>query len=257
MRDDHFRERLARREPLFGMLLSMPSPELAEILAGAGSDWLFIDMEHGLLHVEAVQRAVQAVAGACPCIVRVPDHEPITIAKVLDTGANGIIVPHVNSAEQARAAVSAAKYPPAGTRSIGAARAQGYGARLADAIARDNDATVVIAQVEHIDAVAEVEAIVRVPGVDAVFVGPFDLSASMGKPGDIGAPDVQGAIASVLAAANARGLPSGIFVVDGVAACRAAAEGHSLVCLGTDTLLIASAARRILGDARAGSAANG
>ncbi len=245
-----FRERLARREPLVGIVLSLPSAEMAEIFAAAGFDWLFVDMEHGLLDVAAVQHVVQAVAGACPCIVRVPNNEAILIAKALDTGAAGVIVPHVNDAEEARAAVRAARYPPAGARSIGAARAQGYGGRLADAIAGDNDRTLVVVQVEHVDAVRQIEAIVRVPGVGAVFIGPFDLSASMGKPGDIAAPDVQQAIAAVTAACAARALPCGIFAVDGAAARRAGEAGLALVCAGTETLLVASAAKRLLAESR-------
>jgi 2-keto-3-deoxy-L-rhamnonate aldolase RhmA len=175
----------------------------------------------------------------------VPTNEPILIAKALDTGAAGIVVPHVNTADEARAIVRAATYPPAGGRSIGAARAQGYGGRLADAIAHDNDRIVVVAQVEHIDAVASIDEIVAVPGVGAVFIGPFDLSASLGKPGEIGAPDVQQAIGAVISACAARQLPCGIFVVSGEAAAAAFAAGHSLVCATTDTLLFAGAAARL------------
>ena len=205
-----FRERLVRREPLVGVVLSLPSPEMAEMLAAAGFDWLFVDMEHGLIDFAAVQRMIQAVGGACPCIVRVPNNEAILIGKALDTGAAGVIVPHVNNAEEARAAVRAARYPPAGARSIGAARAQGYGRRLAEAIARDNWETLVVAQVEHVDAVRSIEEIVRVPGLDVISIGPFDLSASMGKPGDIAAEDVQRAIDAVAGACAAKGLPCGI-----------------------------------------------
>jgi len=253
-----FGERLARRDALLGTLLTLPSPEIAEIMAAAGFDWLFIDMEHGLLDFAAVQRMVQAVAPSCPCIVRVPNNEPILIAKALDTGADGIIVPHVSTAAEARAAVRAAKYPPAGERSIGVARAQGYGGRLREAIARDNDETVVVAQVEHVDGVAHIGEIVSVPGVSAVFIGPFDLSASLGKPGEIGAPDVQQAIGTVVASCAAKSLACGIFVVDGDAASRAFAAGHSLVCATTDTLLLADAAGRLRSAApRNGSAVRG
>jgi 2-dehydro-3-deoxyglucarate aldolase/4-hydroxy-2-oxoheptanedioate aldolase len=242
---DRFVARLARREPLLGTLLTLPAPELAEVAAAAGFDWLFVDMEHGLIDFAAVQRVAQAVGHLCPCIVRVPNSEPILIAKALDTGAAGIIVPHVNTAEEARAIVRAAHYPPGGARSLGVARAQGYGGRLADAIAHDNDRTIVVAQVEHIDAVAHIDEIVAVPGVSAVFIGPFDLSASLGKPGEIGAPEVQQAIGTVVSACAARQLPCGIFVVSGDAANNAFAAGHSLVCAMTDTLLFAGAAARL------------
>jgi 2-dehydro-3-deoxyglucarate aldolase len=240
-----FRDRLARREPLLGTLLTLPSPDIAELLAGAGFDWLFIDMEHGLLDFEIVQRMVQAAGSACPCLVRVAYNEPILIGKALDTGAAGIIVPHVGTPEEARAAVRAAKYPPTGARSIGAGRAQGYGRRIQGAIAGDNDSTVVVAQVEHADAVPQMDEIVAVRGVSAVFVGPFDLSASMGKPGEIDAPEVRQAIGAIVAACSARSLPCGLFVGDGDAARRAFSDGHSLVCAATDTLLIGEAAGRL------------
>jgi 2-keto-3-deoxy-L-rhamnonate aldolase RhmA len=247
---DRFVTRLARREPLLGTVLSLPAPEIAEVVAAAGFDWLFVDMEHGLIDFSAVQRVVQAAGHLCPCIVRVPDNEPILIAKALDTGAAGIIVPHVSTAAEAIAIVRAAKYSPSGERSIGAARAQGYGGRMTDAIAHDNDRTIVVAQVEHIGAVAQIGEIVAVPGVSAVFIGPFDLSASLGKPGEIGAPDVQQAIGTIAAACASRQLPCGIFVVSGDAARRAFAAGHSLVCAMTDTLLLRDAAARLRSAAR-------
>jgi 2-keto-3-deoxy-L-rhamnonate aldolase RhmA len=237
-----FRARLERREPLLGTLLTLPSPEIAEVMATAGFDWLFIDMEHGLLDFAAAQHMVQAVSRSCPCIVRVPHNEPSLIARALDTGAVGIIVPHVNTAAEARAAVMAGKYPPSGERSVGVARAQGYGGRLRDAIAHDNDETIIVAQVEHIAAVAKISEIVEVPGISAVFIGPFDLSASLGKPGEISAPDVQAAMTAIVCAAATAGRPCGIFVVDGEAAGRAFAAGHSLVCATTETLLLGHAA---------------
>jgi 2-dehydro-3-deoxyglucarate aldolase/4-hydroxy-2-oxoheptanedioate aldolase len=146
---------------------------------------------------------------------------------------------------EAGAIVRAAHYPPAGARSLGVARAQGYGGRLADAIARDNGRTVVVAQVEHVNGVANIAEIVAVPGVSAVFIGPFDLSGSLGKPGEISAPDVEQAIGEVVAACADRKLPCGIFVASGEAARRAFAAGHSLVCAMTDTLLLAGAAARM------------
>jgi 2-keto-3-deoxy-L-rhamnonate aldolase RhmA len=252
---NRFRARVDRCEPLLGTLLTLPSPEIAEVMAAAGFDWLFIDMEHGLIDFTDAQRMVQAAAPSCPCIVRVPQNQPILVAKALDTGAAGVIVPHVNTAAEARAAVRAAKYPPMGERSIGVARAQGYGGRLREAIAHDNDDTIVVAQVEHIEAVAHIDEIVRVPGIGAVFIGPFDLSASLGKPGEIGAPDVQEAIAAFVAACAGKGLACGIFVVGGDAASRAFAAGHSLVCATTDTMLLADAATRLRSAALAGSSA--
>jgi 2-dehydro-3-deoxyglucarate aldolase/4-hydroxy-2-oxoheptanedioate aldolase len=247
--DASFKARLRRREPLVGTLLTLPSPEVAEICARAGFDWLFVDMEHGLLDFAAVQRMIQA-AGSCPCIVRVPMNEPIWIAKALDTGAAGVICPHISTAEEARQAMRAGRYPPAGTRSIGVARAQGFGTRVQDSVDSDNDAVVLVPQAEHIDAARHIGEIVAVPGVDAIFIGPFDLSASMGKPGHIGDVAVQAAIGTIRDACAAAGIASGIFTVDTESARKAIREGYSLVCVATDTLLFTRAAAELVRQAR-------
>ena len=247
-----FPARLARGERLLGTLLTLPSPEIAELVAGAGFDWLFVDMEHGLLDFEAVQRMLQAVAASCACLVRVPANEPNLVGKALDAGADGIIVPHVASADAARAAVRAAKYPPDGVRSIGVCRAQRYGRRLREAIAGDNAATVVVAQVEDAEGAANIEEIAAVAGLGAVFVGPFDLSASLGRPGEIGAPEVRAAMARIRSACAARPLPCGVFFGDAESARRAFAEGYSLVCAATDTLLLGEAAARLRAAAAGG-----
>ena len=244
-----FVERLKQREPLLGTILSLPSPEVAELMAAAGFDWLFVDLEHGLLEFSSAQRLLQAAAG-CPCLVRVPSGSAIDVARALDIGAAGIIVPHVDTAAQAAAAVRAAKYPPEGTRSIGAARAQGYGLRTTEAVKAGNAGTAVVAQVEHVDGVRAIGEIVAVPGVDAVFIGPFDLSASLGKPGAIDAGDVQDAVATVLAACRRAGKPCGIFLVHAAAARQAFDAGHSFVCLATDTLILGNAASELVRRAR-------
>ncbi len=241
-----FPELLRSREPLVGTLLSLPSPEIAEICADAGLDWLFIDMEHGLFDFVAVQRMVQAVGHRCPCILRVPANEPIWIAKALDTGAAGLIFPHVNSDQDAGAVVRAARYPPAGARSIGIARAQGYGNRIQESIDNAGNETVLIAQAEHIDAARNIGKIIAEPGVDAIFVGPFDLSASLNKPGNITDPEVQQAIERIRIACTTKPIPCGIIVRDASGALRAFAEGYSLVCVATDTLLFTDAVRQVI-----------
>src|SRR5512136_1873246 len=118
-----FREQMKNGEPLLGTLLSIPSPEVAEICAAAGFDRLFVDMEHGLLDFAAVQHLLQAAGRQCPCVVRVPSNEAIWAGRAPDTGAAGIIFPHINKADEARSVVLAGKYPPDGVRSIGVARA--------------------------------------------------------------------------------------------------------------------------------------
>jgi len=241
-----FRQRLLRGDRLVGTLLSLPSPELAEIASSAGFDWLFLDMEHGSLDPGDVVRMVQAARPPCACVVRVPESREMWVKKALDTGAAGIIVPHVNSAEEAARAVHWAKYPPEGGRSVGFSRANGYGARFQENVETANAETAVIAQVEHIDGVRAIGPILEVAGVDAVFIGPYDLSASLGKPGRIQDPDVREAIAAVTAAAARRRTAVGIFALDIAGSVKALEEGYTLLCSGIDTGLFSQAASAIL-----------
>jgi 2-keto-3-deoxy-L-rhamnonate aldolase RhmA len=171
---DNFRNRLLRGERLIGTLLSLPSPELVEIASDAGFDWLFFDMEHGALEARDIQRLVQAAREPCAPLVRVPENREMWIKKALDTGAAGIIIPHVNSAEDAARAVHWSKYPPEGGRSVGFSRSNRYGTRFQESVESANAETVVIAQVEHIDGIRAIEAILDCSGVDAVFIGPYD-----------------------------------------------------------------------------------
>ncbi len=242
----NFRARLVRRERLIGTMLSMPVPALAEMCADAGFDWLFVDMEHGALDLHDVERIVQAVDTRCACVVRVPSNDRVWIGRVLDLGVSGIIVPQVNSAEQAAYAVSAAKYPPQGTRGVGLGRASRYGAQLNEYLARANDECAVIVQIEHADAVRDVENIARVPGVDAFMIGPFDLSGSFGKPGSIADADVQEAIARARETALAAQLSVSVFCPTVEMAQRAQNEGYNLMLVGADTLLFGRAARALL-----------
>lgn len=242
-----FRQRVCSREPLLGTIVTLPSPEVAELLAGAGFDWLFIDMEHGLIDVTAAHRIVQAVAGACACVVRVPSLDATWIAKALDTGADGVIVPHVERAEQVDIIVSAGRYAPEGCRSIGVTRSNAYGRRLAEELAGGaNRRVAVIAQAEHMAAVKAIDEVAAAEGLDGVFVGPFDLSASLGRPGQIGDHAVQEAIAHVRAACERRRVACGILVADAAGAEQAFAAGDCLVCVGTDTLLLGRVAGEVV-----------
>jgi 2-keto-3-deoxy-L-rhamnonate aldolase RhmA len=243
--DASFKAKLAGGARLVGTILTLPAPELAEIAAGAGFDWLFLDMEHGLLDIVNAQRMVQA-AGTCPCLVRVPANEPVWIKKAMDIGVAGLIFPNIKSAEEAARAVREAKYPPEGVRSVGIGRAHGYGARFAEYVEKANADTTLIAQVEHIEGVQNIDVILAMPGVDAVFVGPFDLSASMGKPGRIGDTDVREAIGIVRKACAARGIPAGIFAPNAEAARAALEEGFTFVSVGMDVTLYSGLAARLL-----------
>lgn len=248
--DANFARRLRGREPLAGTLLSLPSPELAEICAEAGFDWLFLDMEHGLIDAEDLQRMIQAVAGRSACVVRVSEPAEAAVRRALDSGADGLIVPHVCSADDAERAVRWAKYPPRGVRSMGFTRANRWGAGFEGHVEAADRDVVVVAQVEHVDGVRSIRGILEVPGVDGVFVGPYDLSASLGRPGSTGDPDVRAAIAEVAAACDARGTPRGIFARDGETARAARRDGFAFVCAGLDTAVFGAAARSLLAGLR-------
>ena len=208
-----FRRRLASGERLVGTMVTLPCPSVAEILVAAGFDWLFLDAEHGPLEVPDLMGILQAVGERAPSLVRVPELSEGHIKKVLDIGAAGVIVPQVNSAEQAARVVQYARYAPQGSRGVGLARAHGYGFDFESYIQQANDKVTVVVQAEHRDAVDNIESIVAVPGVDCILLGPYDLAASMGKMGQVDDPAVTAAIGKVTAACKQANLPLGMFGV--------------------------------------------
>ncbi len=239
-----FRERLRRGDVLVGPMVCLSSPEVVEILCGAGFDWLFLEAEHAPATPQSLQHMMIA-AGDTPCMVRLPNHDEIWVKRVLDMGAAGVIVPQVNTAEQARNVVKFAKYAPLGQRGVGVSRAHGYGYSVGDYIARANDESVVVVQAEHIDAVRNIEAITDVPGVDAVLIGPYDLSASMGKMGQVNDPEVVEAINVVARTAKRKGLKLGYFGVSADAVTPYVDNGFTLIAAGVDTMLLGQAASQL------------
>lgn len=239
-----FAARLRSRERLLGTVVTLPSPEVAEILRDAGFDWLFIDMQHAPLGALEVQRL--AMAARLPCLVGLADAGAAAIGRVLDCGVTGVVAPDVRSASQAGEIVARCKYPPLGARGVGLARAQGYGMGFAEYIGDANDETVVVLQIEHIDAVHEIEAIVAAPGVNALFASPYDLSASIGKPGHLSDGEVLTAIGRVRQVCEEAQLPLGVFCSDLVTARRYAAQGCTPLAVGLDTVLLGGAARDVV-----------
>jgi 2-keto-3-deoxy-L-rhamnonate aldolase RhmA len=241
-----FCTRLRNNELLLGTMLTIPAPEVAEMVAKCGFDWLFLDGEHSPLSILDWQRQMQAVGGRCANILRVPSASERDIKKALDIGADGIIVPMVNDAEQARRVVGWSKYPPRGERGVGLARAQGYGLEFGDYVASANDETAVIVQAEHIDAVGNIDQIVEVEGLDAVFIGPYDLSASMGKTGEVGDPEVVAAIGRVTEACRRQELALGFFGLDAASVQPYMDVGYRLICVGVDAGFVTAGARAAL-----------
>ncbi len=242
---ESFRSKLSRGDLFIGTLLTLPSPEIAEIFCASGFDWLFVDIEHGPMDMLDAQRILQAATSRVPCVVRVPALEEVWIKKALDIGSAGIIVPQVRTVEEAQTSVRLCKYPPAGTRSVGISRAHGYGQNFMEYIARADEEIAVIIQIEHVDAVKNVENILKVPGIDCLFVGPYDLSASMGKTGLVDDSEVQDAISHVQRCAAGAGIPLGVFGATAEAVSRYIRSGYTLIAAGMDTLLLGGAARSL------------
>lgn len=245
-----FRRRLRERQTLLGTIVSSTDPATAEVLAECGFDWLFIDAEHGPYETTDLIPVLRAVDHRVPCIVRVPASEEIPIKKTLDIGAAGIIAPQTNTVEQVESVVRYCRYAPEGNRGVGLARATTYGLGLADYVGSANDNVAVIVQAEHIEAVQNIEEIVKVEGVDAIFVGPYDLSASMGKMGEVTAPDVLDAINHVTQVCNAANMPLGIFGVSAESVKPYIDRGYSLIVSGVDVLMMAHAAKEMLSKLR-------
>jgi len=244
-----FRSRLIGREVLIAPMITLSSPEVVELLAGIGFDWLFIDAEHTPIEPPQIRAILQA-AGPTPSLIRLASSDPTAIAKALDLGAAGIIVPQVNSADQARQIVASARYSPAGRRGRGLGRAHHYGLKLAEYSATANDTVAVVVQAEHVDAVKNIESIASVEGLDSIFVGPYDLASSMGRPGDVSHPEVRAAIERVIDVSLGRGLACGILGLTARENLAYIERGFTLVVVGIDVLLLGEAAKALLGAIR-------
>lgn len=244
-----FTEKLHNGDLLIGTLISLASPEIVEILSHAGYDWLFIDAEHGAFNPQQTQPMLQA-AGNTPCVIRVPAGDDIWIKKALDIGAAGIIVPQVHTAEQAEQIINHCKYSPTGNRGVGIGRAHTYGLNFENTIKNANDETAVILQAESQRAIDNIEEIVKVPGLDAILIGPYDLSASLGRIGEVNHPEVQEAINRIADVCKAAEIKLGYFGVNASAVRPAIENGFTLITVGVDTLFVIKSATETLEELR-------
>ena len=239
---------MRRGEPSIGSWMSMAHPSIAEILAMAGYDWIVIETEHTAIDVSEVLRLIIAIEqrGSVP-LVRLAWNDPIQAKAVLDSGAAGVLVPMVNTKADAELAVSMTKYPPLGSRGVGLARAQGYGINFDAYVTNANADTLLLVQIEHREAVENIEQILSVTGIDGVFIGPYDLSLSLGIPGRLNHPDILAAKQKVLTATLAHGLIAGMHFVQPQTAAsdcqKAISEGYRFIALGTDILFLGDSAR--------------
>jgi 4-hydroxy-2-oxoheptanedioate aldolase len=236
-------------EPTLGVVMTMPSPLAAETLAGSGFDWMWIDMEHSPIDLETVDRMIQAMQGTPTVpIVRVAWNREWLPKPVLDLGAMGIMVPWINSRQQAVEAVQAVRYPPEGVRGVGASvAARRWGLPTAEYLKVANREILAILQIETIEAVNRIDEILTVPGIDVIFVGPNDLASSMGLLGQPAHPRVEEAIQKVLAATKKAKVPAGILGFSPEAAHRRIEQGFQFIAVASDGSLLSSGARGMLG----------
>ncbi|TKC86384.1 4-hydroxy-2-oxoheptanedioate aldolase [Trinickia terrae] len=242
-----FKAALAQKQRQIGFWLSMADGYLSEISATAGFDWLLIDGEHAPNDVRSILAQLQAVAPyRAEAVVRPVNGDPALIKRLLDIGARNLLVPMIDTADQARAAVSAVRYPPHGTRGVGsaAARASRWGART-DYVNIADDETCVLVQAETATALKNLDAICEVDGVDGVFIGPADLAASMGHRGKPGHPDVQQAIDAAMRTIVASGKAAGTLTTDPALARHYLELGCTFVATGVDIVMFANAARKL------------
>jgi 2-dehydro-3-deoxyglucarate aldolase len=231
---------------VYGSWLQFGHPGIAEVMAQAGFEWLGIDLEHSVIGLETAFTLIQVIElSGCVPLVRLSANDPVQAKRVMDAGAHGVIVPAVQTVEDARRAVASVKYPPSGSRGVGLGRAHGYGPRFADYVRELEEYAVVVVMIEHRDALERVEEIFAVPGIDAVFVGPYDLSASYGIPGQFEHPLMHEALARILGAAQTAGIAPGIHVVHPpITQVRdRVAEGFRFIAYGGDMLFLVPAAR--------------
>jgi 4-hydroxy-2-oxoheptanedioate aldolase len=237
---NHFKHAIAKGQLQIGLWCSLASPIAAEIVSHSGYDWLLLDTEHSPNEVPSVLAALQAAqAGTASCIVRPAWNDMVLIKRYLDVGAQTLLLPFVQSPEEAKRAVEWTRYPPKGVRGIASSvRASRYG-RVNDYLKSASDEICVLVQVETREALKQIEAIASVDGVDGVFIGPNDLSASFGHIGNWGHPEVQAAIGDAVTRLKQVGKPGGILTANEEEAKRFITWGYTFVAVGSDSGLLA------------------
>jgi 2-keto-3-deoxy-L-rhamnonate aldolase RhmA len=231
------RERALKRELLCGTFLNLGSSLTAEIAGHAGFDWVLIDLEHGAGDRSEMLLQLQAIAStpAVP-LVRIPWNDPVIFKRILDLGTSGIMVPFIQTAEEARKAVAAMRYPPDGIRGVAVMnRACGFGADFTEYFKTANSKLLTLLQIESPTAVENIDAIAAVDGADVLFIGPMDLSVGFGVPGQWDDPKVRAAREKVVAASRNHGKAAGILAANEEQVAQAVAEGFTFLGLGSDS----------------------
>ncbi|MCL2226749.1 MAG: aldolase/citrate lyase family protein [Oscillospiraceae bacterium] len=246
---ENIKTKLYNNVVTIGTWLTIGDCAVAEILCQSGFEWITIDMEHSAITISQAQELIRTIdlLGKVPA-VRVGENNPNLIKRALDAGAQVIIVPMVNSAEQATAAINAVKYPPRGTRGVGLARAQKYGFGFEEYKEWNDKHSVLVVQIEHIDAINNLEDILKVDGIDATFIGPYDLSGSLGHPGNFSMPEFKQALERYESLSKHYGVPMGYHVVepDPKLAESKIAAGYKFLAVGVDAIYLGRKCRETL-----------
>lgn len=239
-----FNRALSSGTTQYGLWLGIADTSVAEIVAGSGFDWLLIDHEHGVFDLRSIVSHLQAIAAYAPAaIVRPVNDDPALLKKLLDIGVQSFLIPMVDDASQAAAIVQALRYPPAGKRGLGTSMARAaHWNQVPGYLKQANDEIFLIVQVETVSAMANLEDILNVDGVDGVFIGPSDLSASMGHVGDAGHPEVIDAVSKGLKTIRSAGKHAGVLCLDPALADTYIAAGATFVGVGVDTLILSAGA---------------
>jgi 4-hydroxy-2-oxoheptanedioate aldolase len=246
--ENRFKRALRAGRPQIGLWSSLSSNYSVEVIAGAGFDWILLDTEHSPADLENLLTQLQAAA-AYPAhpVVRVPWNDMVTVKRVLDIGAQSLLVPYVSTAAEAKSAVSHTRYPPAGVRGVaGTTRATRFG-RVKDYARRAHEEICVLVQVETEAALANIEAIAATEGVDGIFIGPADLHASMGHPGEIANPKVKPLIDEAIRRIRRCGCAPGILTPNEADARHWLECGALFVAVGADVGILARGAEALAG----------
>jgi 2-dehydro-3-deoxyglucarate aldolase len=243
------KQKLKNGKVALGAWVMIGHPTVAEIYAGKGFDWICVDMEHTSTDIRMFHELVLAIKGAgCDILARLHSCDPVQAKQVLDIGADGIIVPSVNSKEEAELAVAMAKFPPEGIRGSSLCRANDFGRNFKAYFNSHNDKVLVVVMLEHIDAVENIDEILSVPGIDATFISPYDLSASMGISGQLDHPDLLAAQNKLVEGCRKHNMPAGFHVVstDNELLKTRIKEGYRFIACGMDTEFVMHGCRTIL-----------
>ncbi len=240
------RKKIENNELLVGSWITLAHPSIAEIMASAGFDWLCIDLEHSSINISQAEELIRIVnlSGVSP-LVRLTSNNSDQIKRVMDSGSEGIIVPMVNSVQDARSAVHSAYYPPIGNRGFGLSRAHSYGIDFEEYLEWQTKNTTIIVQIEHIDAVDNFEEILQEDGVNGFIVGPYDLSGSLGIPGQFDHPKMMEAMSQINEVAKRNLKPGGIHIVEPNPhdLSRCIEDGNKFIAYSLDTRMIDTASR--------------